>query len=171
MIPYGEFSSILLLFSLRNYVLCQSENIENCPNLFCHYFSNHKNYFSKLAEGTISILFAFYYCDLNAFEPLSLNPFDILGLCSNAVCMEEKQNAKKSCPLLTKKRMQSLGFKNLIHLTLPYRRVSEASLPKFMVVLKNIWHLAQEQHSIIKCGVIFLKMLTLYMHWRPDFLQ
>ena len=71
MVPYGEFSSILPLSSLRNYVLCLSENIENCPNLFCHYFSNYGNYFSKLAEGTISILFAFYYWDLNAFEPLS----------------------------------------------------------------------------------------------------
>ena len=71
MVPYGEFSSILLLSSQKNYVLCPSENIENCLNLFCHYFSNYGNYFSKLAEGTISILFAFYYWDLNAFEPLS----------------------------------------------------------------------------------------------------
>ena len=79
MVPYGEFSSILLLSSQKNYVLCPSENIENCLNLFCHYFSNYGNYFSKLAEGMISILFAFYYWDLNAFKPLSQTLSTFLG--------------------------------------------------------------------------------------------
>ena len=90
MVRYGEFSSILLVSSPRNYVLCPSGNIKDCPNLFCHYFSIMETISQNWLRERLRFFLHFttgIYMPLNHLA-VSLDPFDIIGLCSNAVWFE-----------------------------------------------------------------------------------